>query len=145
MAHTELSLLCWIRVIQLLQLQEVDCCFQMWWIWTLLSSMCHLGLKGGIKHLVVLSHHSPSVAVPHPLGSRAGIWPWRGASEWWEHSARSSVTCILLSICLIEVWRLLLPIFFSRCQGSWMVEAFRDFCHNFILCQTAAKKRWQWL
>lgn len=27
-------------------------------------------VKGGIKHLVALSHHSPSAAVPRPLGSR---------------------------------------------------------------------------
>lgn len=41
--------------------------------------------------------------LPRPLGRRGGIWPWRWASEWWEHSARNSVTWVLLSTWLIEV------------------------------------------
>lgn len=41
MAHTESAVLCWVRVIQLLQLHEVGSCFQVWclrwcWIWTFL-------------------------------------------------------------------------------------------------------------
>lgn len=45
------------------------------------------GAQRWIKHLVALSHHSPpSTAVPHPLGSRGGICPWR-----WAVSSGSTV------------------------------------------------------